>query len=117
MHPKLVIFFAFSFVTATLLCLFIEGSYIGVEEMTVMNALTGMSLLEVSGSGAWVVPKLIASFFTVGVPRLLLWDYSFLDGAEGGLFKWIVLLPLTVGFVWGLAQVFISAIQGLFASR
>ncbi len=117
MHPKLVIFFTFSFATATLLCLFIEGSYLGAEEMSIMNALTGMSLLEVSGSGAWMVPKLIASFFTVGVPRLLLWDYSFLASPEGGLFKWVVLLPLTVGFVWGLAQVFIPAIQGLFTSR
>lgn len=115
MHPKLVIFFAFSFVTATLFCLFIEGSYLGEEELTVMNALTGMSVVEVSGSGAWAVPKLLVGFFTVGVPRLLLWDYSFLASADGGLFKWIVLFPLTVGFVWGLAQVFIPVVQGLFA--
>lgn len=117
MHPKLVIFFAFSFVVSTMLCLFIEGSYLGAEEISVMNALTGMSLLEVSGSGGWAVPRLIAGFFTVGVPRLLLWDYSFLDSADGGLFKWIVLFPLTVGFVWGLAQVFIPVIQGIFVRR
>lgn len=114
MHPKLVIFFTFCYVAATLLCLFIEGSYLGEEELSVMNALTGMSVLEVAGSGTWAIPKLIAGFFTVGVPRLLLWDYSFLSGPEGGLFKWMVLLPLSVGFVWGLAQVFLSAIQGLF---
>lgn len=117
MHPKLVIFFAFSYVTATLLCLFIEGTYLGESELDVMNALTGMSLLEVSGSGAWTIPRLIGSFFTTGIPRLLLWDYSFLESPEGGLFKWIVLLPLTVGFVWGLAQVFLPAIQGLFVRR
>lgn len=117
MHPKLVIFFAFSYVTATLLCLFIEGTYLGESELDVMNALTGMSLLEVSGSGAWTIPRLIGGFFTTGIPRLLLWDYSFLESPEGGLFKWIVLLPLTVGFVWGLAQVFLPAIQGLFVRR
>lgn len=117
MHPKLVIFFAFSFVVGTLLCLFIEGSYLGAQELTVMNALTGMSVLEISGSGAWLVPKLFAGFFTVGIPRLLMWDYSFLSSAEGGLFKWVVLFPLTVGFVWGLAQVFIPVLQGILVRR
>ena len=71
MHPKLVMFFVFSYVTATLMCLFIEGAWLGDEEVTVMNALTGMSMLEVSGSGLWTVPKLIGGFFTVGVPRLI----------------------------------------------
>ena len=117
MSPKFVIFFAFSYVTATLLCLFIEGSYFGTEELDIMNALTGMSLLEITGTGAWVIPKLVSGFFSVGVPRLLLWDYSFLDNAEGGLFKWLVLLPLTVGFVWGLAVMFLSAISGIFVRR
>jgi len=117
MSPKLVIFFAFAYVAATIMCLFIEGTYLGATELNVMNALTGMTLLEVNGSGAWTIPKLVAGFFTTGVPRLLLWDYSFLDSAEGGLFKWMVLLPLTVGFVWGLAQVFLSAISGLFVRR
>lgn len=114
MHPKLMIFFTFSYVAATMMCLFIEGSYLGEEELSVMNALTGMSILEVSGAGLWTIPRLIAGFFTVGVPRLLLWDYSFLATDEGGLFKWMLLLPLTAGFVWGLAQVFLGAIQGLF---
>ncbi len=117
MSPKFVIFFAFSYVTATLLCLFIEGSYFGTEELDIMNALTGMSLLEITGTGAWVIPKLISGFFTVGVPRLLLWDYSFLNNAEGGLFKWLILLPLSVGFVWGLAVMFLSAISGIFVRR
>lgn len=117
MSPKFVVFFAFSYVTATLLCLFIEGSYFGAEELSIMNALTGMSLLEITGTGAWTIPKLISGFFKVGVPRLLLWDYSFLDTAEGGLFRWLLLLPLSVGFVWGLAVVFLSAISGIFVRR
>ena len=116
MTPKLVIFFAFAFVTGTMFSLFIEGAYLGEEEVGVMNALTGMSLLEVSGSGLWTVPKLLGSFFTVGVPRLLLWDYSFLTG-DWGLFKWFVCYPLSIGFVWGLASVFIPVIQGFFAHR
>lgn len=117
MSPKFVIFFAFSYVSATLLCLFIEGGWFGAEELDIMNALTGMSLLEITGTGAWTIPKLISGFFTVGVPRLLLWDYSFLDTPEGGLFKWLLLLPLSVGFVWGLAVVFLSAISGIFVRR
>lgn len=117
MSPKFVIFFAFSYVTATLLCLFIEGAYFGATELGIMDALTGMSLLEITGTGAWTIPKLISGFFTIGVPRLLLWDYSFLDTAEGGLFKWLLLLPLSVGFVWGLAVVSLSAISGIFVRR
>jgi len=117
MSPKLFIFFTFAYVSATLLCLFIEGSYFGAEELSIMNALTGMSLLEITGTGGWTIPKLISGFFTVGVPRLLLWDYSFLDSPEGGLFKWMILLPLTAGFVWGLATMFVSAISGIFVRR
>jgi len=116
MNAKMVMFFVFSFVIGTLFCLFIEGSYLGAAEVSVMNALTGMNLLEVSGSGLWTVPKLIGGFFTVGVPRLLLWDYSFLEG-DWEIFKWAVLFPLSAGFVWGLATVFIPVIQGFFVRR
>ena len=114
MHPKMVMFFTFCFVTATLMCLFIEGSFIGDEEVIVMNALTGISMLEVSGSGLWTVPKLIGGFFTVGVPHLIMWDYSFLEG-DWEIFKWFVLYPLSAGFVWGIAVVFIQVISGFFS--
>jgi len=116
MNPKLVMFFVFTWFTGTMFCLFIEGSFIGDEEVTIMNALTGFNLLEVSGSGLWTVPKLIGGFFTVGIPKLIAWDYGFFEG-DLNIFRWMVLFPLSAGFVWGLASIFIPVIQGFFSRR
>ena len=112
MNPKLVMFCAFVFMIGTALSLFIEGSWFGTEEVGVVNELTGYTALQIQGSGLWAIPKQISGFMTHGLPKLIMWDYSFLEG-NAALFKWVVLYPISAGVVWGLAQVFIPAISGM----
>lgn len=114
MTPKLIMFCVFIFMIGTILSLTIEGAWMGEEEVTVMNELTGFTTLEVSGAGIWAIPKQIIGFFTHGVPKLIMWDYSFLDGTAA-IFKWVVLFPISAGVIWGLALLFIPAIQGIFS--
>ena len=113
MHPKLIMFCVFIFVVGTLLSLIIEGGYFGSQEVGIMNQLTGYTTLQIAGTGIWTVPKLVVGFFTHGLPKLIMWDYGFLEG-EAAIFKWIVLYPISAGVVWGIALVFIPAVQGIF---
>jgi len=59
------------------------------------------------------IPKMAWGFFTHGIPKLILWDYSFLEG-EWAIVKWVILYPISAGVVYGMALVFIAALQGIF---
>lgn len=111
MTPKLVMYLAFTWLVGQMICLFIEGTYFGVQEVSIMNSLAVFRTTEVFG--LWTVPMLNLDFFTQGMPRLLMWDYSFLTGGYA-IFKWF-LYVLSIGAVWGLATVFLGVIQRLFA--
>lgn len=115
MTPKLIMFCVFIFFIGTILSLLIEGTWMGSAEVTVMNQLTGFTTLEVSGAGIWAIPKQIIGFFIHGLPKLIMWDYSFLSGTAS-IFKWVVLYPISAGVVYGIALVFISVVQGIFGT-
>jgi len=115
MNPKLVMFMVFTFVAGSTFCLLMEGTYIGTEEVTIMNELTGYSVIQLSGSGAWAVPKLAVGFLLHGLPKLLMWDYVFFSG-DWALVKWFLCYPISAGVVFGLIVLFIGAVQGIFAA-
>lgn len=109
MSPRWISGMSFIFIVGSMLSLLLEGAYIGDTEISVLNALTGYSVIEAGGLLA--IPKLAGGFFTVGLPKLLLWDYAFFSGG----FAWVRLLfmPLSIAVVWGIIQVFIAVAQGL----
>lgn len=113
MRPKLIMFCYFAFMVGTLLCLTIEGSWLGDEEVGLVNQLTGYTTLEVQGAGVWSIPKQIGGFFTHGIPKLITWNYSYFDNSYAALFKWTILYAISAGVVWGVIQVFIPVLQGL----
>ena len=47
------------------------------------------------------------------IPRMIAWDYSYLDG-QLTMIKYLILWPISAGFVFSLGMVFIGAIQSLF---
>ncbi len=47
------------------------------------------------------------------VPKMIAWNYSYLEG-QLVFVKYLILWPISVGFVFSLGMVFISAIQGIF---
>jgi hypothetical protein len=112
MNPKLIMFVSFVFFVGTLCCLIIEGNYFGSGELSIVNALTGFNIIQVSGAGVWSIPKLAWGFLTVGIPKIIFWDYNFF---QGGYFiiRLFLIMTLSVGVVWGLIQTFLSVAQGV----
>jgi hypothetical protein len=113
MSAKMMMFVAFTFITGNLLCGFIEGTYLGNETTSIINILTGYNTTEVSGGMSWA--SAASGFFTQGLPNMILWRYSFLEGGWE-IIKYILLFPISIGVVWGVIQMSVSAISGV-ASR
>lgn len=116
MKPKLLMFCFFAFMAGTLLNLTIEGTALGAEEMSLVNQLTGYTNIEIQSAGVWALPKQVAGFFTHGLPKIIAWDYSYLEDGYPAIFKWTVLYAISAGVVWGIILVFISVLQGVVTS-
>lgn len=70
-------FVAFTWVMSTILCLVLEGSWLGTTENTVINDLTAFNFQSVANIATMPVSAL---YFFRGIFRMLLWDYSFYTG-------------------------------------
>lgn len=74
---KMLSFLIFAWFTSTVICLIVEGSWVGGTENTVINDLAAFTTLKIGGLATIPVPNL--QFFR-GIFRVLLWDYSFYTG-------------------------------------
>lgn len=109
MSAKLMSFLAWMWVICTFVCLALEGTFFGTNELNTLNYLTGYSTIQ--SAGIWGVPSLLIGFFTYGFPRLLLWDYSFLSGGGYSMIRFILIAVFSTGAVWGLASIFVPILQ------
>lgn len=116
MKAQIIMFCYFAFMVGTILNLAIEGSWIGGQEVSMINQLTGYTNVEIQSAGVWAIPKQVAGFFSHGIPKLIAWDYSYLDSGFPALFKWTVLYAISAGVVFGVVQLFVPVIQGLVTS-
>jgi hypothetical protein len=114
MSTKIIMFCVFVFIPGTLFSLLMDGVWWGADQGSVLNALSGFSNVSMSGAGIWSFPVMLVSFFTVGVPRMLLWDYSYLNNPFGEVFK-LFLYAISAGVMWGFFQVFIPVAQSAFS--
>lgn len=86
-----------------------DGVFLGAEEVNWLNYLTGYQGIEAANTnwlgliGQYV--GISIGFFTQGVARIILWDYSFLAGGWG-IFKWILFYPLSGGVVYAIFRFF-----------
>ncbi len=108
MTSKYISFLAWMWVICTFFCLVIEGNFYGTEDMNTLNYLVGYNTLELGG--LWGVPRLIIGFFTNGFPRLLMWDYSFLEGGFA-MIRFIMIAVFSTGAIWGLVSIFVPILQ------
>ena len=113
MTTKFMNFLAMTWFLSVLICLVIEGSYIGTAEGSIINDLSLFISLEIGG----LVPiPTFNIFFFRGVYRLLIWDYSFYEGGYGILrYFWMVIL--SPGAVWGIGSVFAPVFANLLRIR
>ncbi len=113
MRPQWVVYLAFILLMGNFLSLLLQGTYFQAEDLTVMNFLTGYSSVQAAGS--FGVVKMAIGFFTTGIPRLIMWDFVFLQG-QAEIIKWFFMV-LTIGTIFGMGLIFIETIRGLFARR
>jgi len=103
MTTKFMNFLAMSWFLSILICLVLEGSYLGAAENTVINDLSLFTTLKIGGLVPIPAPNI---YFFRGVFRLLTWDYSFYsDGYEVIRYFWMC--TLSPGAVWGIGSVFV----------
>lgn len=113
MSKYFVMFLAFCLLVGNLLCLIIDGAWFSAEDVSLMGYLTGMTNLQTaSWTAIFTVPF---NFFTHGFPRMILWDFSFLQGSLG-IIRWF-LFVFSIGAIYGMAQEFRSTVQSIFGRR
>lgn len=104
--PKMFSFLAFVWITSTMICLIIEGSWFGATENTVINDLSIMNTFKIGGLAPLPVPSL---YFFRGIFRILLWDYSFYTG-DLAFLRYIWLVVFSGAAVWGITKQFVPVI-------
>lgn len=109
MSPRWIAGLSFLFILGTIISVAIEGAFFGQGDIDVLNEMLGFSAFEAGGLMA--IPKIGIGFITHGLPKMLLWDYAFLDGHF--VILRILLMSLSIAIVWGIVQVFLTVAQGL----
>jgi hypothetical protein len=105
---------ALVWLVCTLFCVAIEGTmtFFDTNNLNILNALTGYNVVTVSGAGVWAIPKLAVGFVTVGIPKMILWNYPFFDGGYF-IVRAFLFVFLSIPIIWGFTQAFIGVAQGI----
>lgn len=99
---KFFSFMSFTWMMSTLICLVIEGSWLGGTEQTVINDLSAFTSLNIGG----LVPiPSAALYFFRGLLRMTLFDYSFYTG-DFEIFRYIFLVVFVGAAIWGVTVKF-----------
>ncbi len=103
-------FAAFVFVGMTIINRVLEGTMIAAGDVTILNQLTIFRPLQV-----WVftVPVPNLEFLTVGIPRLIKWDYSFFGG-NAGIIQYF-LYSFTTAIAFGMFMLMIGLLYQYFS--
>lgn len=113
MSPKFIIFLALILIICNILCLVIDGAWLGADDQNLMGYLTGMNALQ---AASWTaIFTLPIAFVTHGFPKMILWDYSFFGGALQ-IIRWI-LFTISIGAIWAMITQFMNAATSLFGRR
>lgn len=116
MTPKMMSFYTTVWFLSVLICMVLEGSYLGTYHNSILDDLMLFTWQNVFG--LFSIPILNIYFFR-GLYRILIWDYSFYQGGYTILrYTWACIL--TPGAAWGIGSVLapvaaslLSAFKGL----
>jgi hypothetical protein len=115
MSAKLFMFCTFVFILGTIISGIWSGGWLQTGDITTMNSMMSFNATYAAGTGGMTILSQASRFITVGLPTIFTWNYPFLEGAAG-IIKWIFLYPITIGMIWGVAQVFAPALTGIFGN-
>jgi len=84
------------------------------ESANIINNLLGFNVAATASTYGSVKAVVGLGWNLIGaIPRMIAWNYSFLDG-QLAMIKYLILWPISIGFVWGLVSMFLVAIQSIF---
>ena len=106
-------FLSFCFAGMTWLNRMLEGAFLSVADVSIMNSLTITH--DQTIFGLFSVPVLNTDFFFVGIPRLVKWDYSFFGG-NAAIFQYF-LYSLTFALTFMLFITIVGLVSNFFARR
>ena len=107
MSSKYFTWWTYTWCIGFLISCFIDGVYINAHGGDFMiGALTGYNTSTVIGDNIWTIPNLLLGFFTQGISRLILWDFSFLQGDGFNLVRAMFVVIFSPGLILGLVSIF-----------
>lgn len=90
-------FFGYIWVGSTIICMVLEGTYIGSHgSRTIINEVSALFSMNIGS--ILTLPGILLDFFH-GVMRMFLFDYSFYSGAYQ-ILRWVLLVCFTGGAVY-----------------
>ena len=107
---KFIMFLAVAFIGCTLISRMLEGAWFSGTDVTIMNQLAVFRDVQVLN--LFSIPALNLSFFTQGLPHMIMWDYPFFGGTYE-LARYF-LYALSIGAVWGILVVFVGVLSQRF---
>ena len=110
MNIKWIMGIGFIFFVGTLLSHIGAGSWFGADEVEIYNSLTvirGYNVL-----GLFTIPWVNVDFVTVGLPKLLSWDYAFFGG-EYEIMRYLF-YTITMGIGMGLLILALGVLTAVF---
>lgn len=115
MTPKLLAFFVALYVIGMIISMGCSGDYTNGDEWnSISDDLTGFSVAQISGLSG--VPIAFSGFVENGLPRMLTWNYQFLESDIGGLdvilqiVRAFLIVVCGVCIIWGIVDRFQSYI-------
>lgn len=109
MSAKMMMFVYFTFIIGSIVCLMLEGGWLDSDDQQTINDVLGFDVADIS---FWGIPKVMAGFFSTGLPNLILWDYSFFYGTFE-ILRYTLCFAISAGVVWGVTTTFASFAFGI----
>lgn len=105
----------FLFIMGAFLSLIYEATYFGGDVSDITRILLGYDIASMQGPGILAVPKMTVGFFTHGLPKVLLWDYAYLQG-DWVVLRIILIVTLSVPTVVELGLAVLITAQGILSN-
>ncbi len=109
--PKAISFVAFLLIAGLSLSFIMGGVWFNNVWQARMNTL--MALKTYNVLGFFKVPFVNIDFFTVGIPRLLSFDFAFFGGST--VYFQYILYAVSIGIIWGFVSVVIGIIYNFWS--
>jgi len=109
--PKAITFLGGIFFIGLLLSWMLNGMWFNTATRAILGSLTAIKVYDIWGM--FKIPWVNMDFFTIGLPKLLSFDFAFFGGTYGAI--QYLLYIIAMGIVWGIVVVVIGVIYSFWS--